>query len=356
MGNLVTALVTGAGAPGAAGTIGALRNNPDGLRFRIVATDINDEVVGKYLADRFQVVPGPESGDYIHEMLSVCEREHVDVIVPQTTREIGVLSKHVREFLDIDVGIVVCSPDSINIANDKYLLMETAKEANVPCPESYLTCSNDTLMEAAQKLGYPRKNVVVKPRISNGMRGFRVVTEDSLDVSTFLREKPDGVRICLSALMEILERGKWPELIVSEYLPGPEYTVDVFRGAAATIAIPRLREKIRSGITFDARVELRNDLVENSIVLAEILNLKYCFGFQYKCSDDGIPKLMESNPRVQGTMVTSNFAGFNMIYYSVLEALGSAVAAEGVEVTEGLRFSRYWGGLAALNGDVVGRV
>lgn len=37
----VVVLVTGAGAPGIAGTVYALRENPERKRFRIISTDIN---------------------------------------------------------------------------------------------------------------------------------------------------------------------------------------------------------------------------------------------------------------------------------------------------------------------------
>lgn len=46
-------LITGAGAPGIAGTVFALRENPDGKAFRIISTDINENAVGKYLTDNF---------------------------------------------------------------------------------------------------------------------------------------------------------------------------------------------------------------------------------------------------------------------------------------------------------------
>ena len=356
MGDIVTVIITGGGAPGIAGTVYALRNNPDGVSFKIITTDINDDVVGKYLADKFYKVSPPESQEYIPMLQEIVRREEVKVIIPQTTREIMFLSKNMEKFADLDVTITVSPFESIRIANDKLLLLEKAKEIGVPYPTYHLTDSEASLIEAVKLLGYPEKKIVVKPRTSNGMRGLRIITEEPWNVQKFLREKPDGVEIRLNALLDILRRGSWPELLVTEYLPGSEYTTDVFRGRYGTVVIPRLREKIRSGITFDAKVDLRADLIEYSTKLAEALNLTYCFGFQFKLSEEGIPKLLECNPRVQGTMVASVFAGFNLIYYSVMEALGKPTKIDNLNLKDGLKFKRYWGGIAINKDEFIGKV
>ena len=251
---------------------------------------------------------------------------------------------------------MVSSPEAIAAANDKHRLVRAARHAGIPCPESEITDSEDSLIRALERFGYPDKPAVVKPPVSNGMRGFRIVTKDPWDVERFLSSKPDGTEISRDALIDILHRGEWPELVVSEYLPGEEYTVDVFRGVNGVMAIPRVRLAIRSGITFESRVTMRDDLVSWSEKLAEELDLRYCFGFQFKCDGKGVPRLLECNPRVQGTMVVSMFAGFNIIYYAVWEALGRTVAVAGVVPADGVRFTRYWGGTASDESGVKGIV
>jgi len=352
----IAVMITGGGAPGIAGTIFALRNNADGISFKIITTDINNDVVGKYLADEFYKVPAPESERYIRVLQEIVLREEVKVILPQTTREITVLSQSAKEFANLGAHIVVSSYESVIMANDKFLLLEKAKQVGVPYPSYYLTNSEASLVKAVELLSYPREKVVVKPRISNGMRGLRILSEDQCDVQRFLSEKPEGVEIRLSALLDILPRGDWPELLVTEYLPGSEYTADAFRGEYGKVIIPRLREKIRSGITFDAKVDLRPDIIEYSEKLAEALNLKFCFGFQFKLSQEGIPKLLECNPRVQGTMVFSVFAGFNIIYCSVMEALGKPARISDLNLKNGFKFKRYWGGIGISENGFIGKI
>ena len=356
MGDLIPILVTGGGAPGIAGTIASLRNNPDGTCFRILATDINDNVPGKYIADSFATVPAPEHDEYIPALLDITEKERISALLPQTTREINVLSKHAQRFENVGIRVVVSSHDAITLANDKYLLVREAEQCGVPCPEYVLTDSRNSLLDALDALGYPERKVVVKPRVSNGMRGLRIISEEPWTVSDFLGRKPEGVEIRRDALLDILGNGDWPELMVSAYLPGREYTVDAFRGVKGSVVIPRTRDTIRSGITFETTVDLRRDLIEYTETLAEHIGLRYCFGFQFKLAENGVPHLLESNPRVQGTMAASAYAGFNMIYHAVTEALGYPADPGTTELVDGVTFKRYWGGIACDGDNCLGTI
>lgn len=358
MGRPITVLVTGGGAPGIAGTLFALRNNSEGIPVRIVTCDMRDDVVGKYLADAFYVAPPADDPNFVESLLKIAISERVDVILPQVTRELHLLSENVEQFKAHGIAIAISSRQSIELANDKWSVLQVAKECGVPVPESWLTSSETDFKQAARALGYPDKKIVVKPRLSNGQRGLRILSEKTWNVTRFLQEKPDSLEMRLDELTVILRTGEWPELIVQEFLPGEEYTIDVFRGNYGSVAVPRLREEIRSGITFKAKVELRKDLQTFALKLAEKLDLRYAFGFQFKLSEDGVPKLLECNPRIQGTMITAMLAGCNVIWWAVKEALGEKVTpTEPDWRANGMRFIRYWGGVAIYgDGKIAGPI
>jgi carbamoyl-phosphate synthase large subunit len=109
---------------------------------------------------------------------------------------------------------------------------------------------------------------------------------------------------------------------------------------------------IRSGITFEGVVENNEEIIEYSKSLSEKLGLEYAFGFQFKMDENNIPKLLESNPRVQGTMVLSTFAGANIIYGAIKKALGEDVPD--FDVKWGTRLIRYWGGISIHKNECVG--
>jgi carbamoyl-phosphate synthase large subunit len=342
--SVLTILVTGAGAPGIRGTLYALRKNGDRRPVRMIGVDADPDVVGRFLVDRFFRVPAPEHHSYLEELLRICRSESVDVVVPQTTREIAVLSRNLATLEAAHVRTMVSGPVAIETANNKHSVLQIFEKLGLPCPAYKLASCEAELLRAVEQLGYPQNPVVVKPPVSNGMRGVRVLRPQAWDVRRFLAEKPMGLEIPLEDLLAILRRGPgWPELLVTEYLPGPEYTVDAFRGEKVEIAVPRLREQIRSGITFRSRTESHAGMAEFTLCAARAIGLQYAFGFQFKLDSAGVPKVLESNPRVQGTMVASVFSGTNVIWMGVQEALGERIEVPPQPVIS--QFFRFWGGV-----------
>ena len=346
----LTVLITGAGAPGIKGTLYSLHNNFDNRQIKTVGTDIRDEVIGKYLCDRFYKINRPNDPQYLLDLLCICEKENVDVILPQNTAELAVLAKNKNKFENAGTKVAVSDEKSIEFANDKYKLMELAKKVGIPTAKYYLAENFDELLDYSKKIGWPEKPVVIKPPQSNGMRGVRIIDE-SVDLKKMLyTEKPTNIFTTMANLKTVI-RDSFPPLMVMEYLPHEEYTVDIL-GSSSPVIIPRKRDLIKSGITFEGTVEKNEQIIEYSEILSKELGLQYAFGFQFKMDENKIPKLLESNPRVQGTMVLSTFAGANIIYGAIKETLNEKIPE--FNVKWGTRLIRYWGGVGIQENEIVG--
>lgn len=345
----LTVLITGVGAPGTRGTLYALRTNPR-TKVRVVGTDIKESAVGRFFADHFHTLPPPEDEGYVDEVNRICALRRVDLIVPQTTRETAALAKAKSR---LSVPATVSAWDSVRKANDKLEVLRVFEKLRLPFPRYERASSTKELEEAAKKLGYPDVPVVVKPPVSFGSRGFRVlVAESSWTRSRFLSEKPEGAEIALADLLGVLRsegEARFPELIATEYLPGYEYTVDAFRGVKAAVALPRRRDEVVNGISFQTTMEYRKDIAGYTLRAAEELGLTCAFGFQYKMDSAGVPKVLECNPRVQGTMVASVFSGVNVVWMAVEEAMGEPPSAPRSRPRDA-SFRRFWGGVG-LRGD-----
>ena len=342
----ITVLVTGGGAPGIAGTIYALKNNLDGRSVRIVTVDSREDVVGKYMSDSFHVIPKADDDGFLEEVLKIVKEEGIDVVLPQVTRELEKFSENSDLFESIGVKVVVMKPEVLKVMNNKYLLMKEFQRLGYNQGKFRILRSKSDLFEFAEEMGYPENDFVVKLAVSNGMRGLRVVTSRKLDLKSFVNEKPSGIFATIDEIAALFDEGEL-ELVGMEYFPGEEYTVDVYRSplSGKVVVIPRLRSSIRSGITFEGVIERSEELIEKSERLSVHLDASYCFGFQFKRMKNGEFGLLESNPRVQGTMIMSVMAGANMIYWAVKEALGEEVDLDSVKPIWGLKFKRYWGGI-----------
>ncbi len=344
-------LVTGAGAPGIRGTLYALRAGDPAVF--TVGVDLSERAVGRTLTDAFHRVPPPEAPAYLDALRAVCRRERVDLVVPQTTREIAVLARQRDAFEADGVRVMVSDAAAVEAANDKGAVLRAFEDLGLPAPAWRTAHSEAALVEAVAALGYPDAPVVVKPPVSNGMRGLRILREAAWDVRRVLAEKPSGVEVSLDDLLAVLRRGSvWPPLLVSEYLPGPEYSVDAFIGERLAVAMPRRRDAVRSGIAFETTLlPVRAGLAGPTLRAARHLGLRYAFGFQFKEDADGVPRVLECNPRVQGTMVASVFGGLNAVWLGVQECLGAVPEALPAPL-RAATFRRYWGGLGIVGDDV----
>jgi len=339
-------LVTGAGAPGIAGTIYSLRNNYDNREMRIVGTDVKEHVVGRFLCDDFLTIPPSKDTDkYFAAIKSICKggtTPHIDIMIPQNTAELLFLSQHKAELEELGTRVLVSDHEPIVRANDKYNLFEVARAKGVPTSKYGLCEDFSTLSKLVEEMKDKNGYAVVKPPLSNGSRGIRIVCEHRDRKADFYNEKPNSLYVSLDELHGILGE-TFPKLIVMEYLPGDEYTVDVFRNGNDFCAIPRKREVIRSGITFAASLSKDFRLIDYSRKLADACGLSMCFGFQFKMNEREEPILLECNPRVQGTMVMSTFCGANVIYSSVKALLGETIPSFDIDWDTTLL--RYWGAL-----------
>lgn len=347
----LTVLITGSGAPGIKGTIFSLQNNWDKRDIRIVGTDIKEEVIGTYICDSYYQIAKPNTQDYLDQLLEICDKESVSVLLPQNTAELSILAKNRGLFEKQGTGIALSNNNAIDTANNKDKLLQCAEKLGVPTPQSYLVNTSEKLIEQATKLGWPNQSIVVKPPESNGMRGVRIIDE-SVDLKTkFYVEKPSSLYINMETLLGILGE-EFPELMVMEYLPGTEYTIDILMDEVTNVIVPRRRDVISSGITFQGTTENNHELITYSRKLATEIGLTSAFGFQFKLDYNGVPKLLESNPRIQGTMVLSTFAGANIIYGAVKQVLGEPIPE--FNINWGSKIIRYWGGMGICNKKIVG--
>lgn len=318
--DVLTVVVTGVGAPGTAGTIHCLRNNFSNRPVHIIGTDVNPVVAGRYLVDEFVQVPHGSDPDYDEE---TAELRHGtgDACIIQTTAEACAVSE-VRK----------------NAANKKWLndilLGQIRMPERIPLSTAY--DADDA--------------VVFRPHIGHGGRGAFIVVPDSAFHGFASAGGYGGpLTVVPKSQAQIYHRyndGIFGAYIVTEYISGIEYSVDCFRGAKTEVYVPRCSIEKRSGITFRAHVRPHEtEMVSMARRAAQILELYGAFGFQFIVSDmDHKPYLIECNPRVQGTMVASYFAGANIPWMCVMEQIDCPPTDSDWSLHPA-KFLRYWGGI-----------
>ena len=339
MGAVKRILVTGAGAPGGPGIIQSLKSV---CAYAVYGADIDSHASGRFLVDEFFQIPRPNENGFIGTLLEICLKKKIDVVVPLVTKELFVLSESTDLFAEHGIKVVVSENRALTIANDKAGLYDQLAGTSVCLPDYLVVSSKSELLKAVEAIGYPSKPVVIKPARGNGSRGIRIVNSQKSRFDLLFNEKPSSLYCSLDDYLDAIGDNAIPQLVVSEYLPGGEVTVDslVFNGKAEVILI-RQRDAMREGISVAGHFIECQDVEEQvRTIVSTIPGLEGPIGFQFKMSDSGRYGLLESNPRLQGTSVAAQGLGYNFPHQAVQACLSGSIDTP--QRTKNVGFKRYY--------------
>ena len=337
----LTVLVTAAGNVFMPGTLQCLKQNGE-RNIRLVGADMSDDATILQMCDAAYQVPRCTDPSYVDVLLDICEKEKVDVLLPIMSAELQALAESRDRFEAIGTLVSVSDPEALSIANNKLKLFDFLKENELPCAKYYQVHSIDELINCASKLGYPEESVCVKATDGSGSRGFRVLAESVSRFQTFFHEKPTAGVITLDEMCSILsEAEKFPELMVMEYLPGAEYSVDLLadRGKVLSCCV-RKSLRMENSIMLEAVIVDVPEVDSLCTAVVNKLGLDGNIGFDIRERADGTPIIMECNPRITAGIPYFNLAGVNLPYLCVKKLLGEKISESNPEYGRIIR--RRW--------------
>lgn len=287
------------------------------------------ELPGKYLVDKFVRVPGGNDPDFIPFMLDLVKKEHIDVLLPLATFELLALSQNIKNFEAVGCKVCVSNHAGLIKANDRFLLYKEFRDFDF-VPRFKKLNDGNRLAEEAGELGFPDEKVVVKPFISHGSIGLRILDNETDLYDHFIREKPNSISIPLEVGQAIFRDKRPDNILLTEFLPGKEYGVDLFiHPASGEITASFVRDNgdvFHSEISNGRLIEGKKFL-EVAVFIVKQLKLAYTINIDFKLDKHGDIKLLEINPRMPATSYLVYTAGFNLPLYSVYAALGRELPA-----------------------------
>ena len=334
-------ILTACGCPGASTLIRMLKQNGE-REVKIIGTDMSLEAVGRYLCDGFYKVPSGTSPEYIPAMMDLVEKEKPDLIFPESSNEVLSLARSKKEFEEIGTSVVVSSPESIELASNKYLMYEAVRKGSGIDLPTYHSASNlDDFLEAADKLGYPDSPIVFKPHFGKGSRGVRIIDPHANRMHQLMEEKPTNKFMSLEGFTEIfrgLEDEDFPDFLVMEYLEGMEKTADtIAMDGRELLTTIKTVERARWGVIVEGELVQDDSLVSQSREILRSIPLSYCVNIQFIAN-----KLIEINPRVS-TFIYQNdlIAPYLAVKLALGEITEEDVKAYRSKIDYGRRMIRY---------------
>jgi carbamoyl-phosphate synthase large subunit len=348
-GDRITILVTASGAPGSPRLLRALREG-GGARVRLVGVDMRGESAGRFLCDAFHRVPPGSDPGYLDALLEVAERERADVVFPQSSAEVPAISRGASRF---GAPVLVASADAVGRSSTKSETARLAHELGIPQPRTIEVGDPAAFRRAASELGYPQREVCMKPLEGKGARGFRVLSAAADRRAQLLDSRPGTLLpMRVEEAVEILSAGPgFPPMLVMEVVEGDELAVDALcRGGRALAIAAKTREAFRAGLAMEFRSIDRPDLVEHARRLIEALELDWLVNVQFLGD-----RLLEVNPRVSTLIYQRDL---NLPWLAVRLALGEIGDPEVVEAgrraTAGRRVTRYYEQVEYAGSDAAG--
>lgn len=333
-------LMTGAGAPGGPGIIHALKADPS---ITLHVCDANPLASGRFLSPAtFHVVPNARDSNFIPCIIDICRGFGINYILPLVTNELHKFAFHKDIFTSYGIYPIVSSSIDLNIANDKGALYSHLLDKGIPVPDFRVVTSLDEFITAVHDLDYPNAPVVMKPCVGNGSRGVRVINDNVNRFDLLFNYKPSSLVTTLGDVIASISDQCLPKLVVSEYLPGPELTVDsIVKNGQVYDLLIRRRTTINSGISVSGSFVIDNH-VDDYIrdIIKTLPGLEGPIGFQVKQSVSGDYRLLECNPRIQGTSVSAMGLGVNLPRRAVSFAAGMQL--DPILKRDGVSFCRYY--------------
>jgi len=303
-----------------------IRANPDKRGVTIYGTHPNPDSLYLQNCDYAFIEPDISGEAYIEFCLDFCKKHKIDLFIPR--KENVLISKNLGQFVELGVKVLVCPDSNLmgimdNKAETYRSVLQKEKEGRKLCtlPDFYVVNNIEDFKKAFERLSEKGHTVCFKPVVGEGANGFRVIKEQN-DSITQLFNHGAGFRIPYKYACEILsQQAVFPDLMVLEYLDGPEYSIDCLSSEEKLYAaIPRLKGsgRVRELIKHQDLIQLAQDF-------HQAYQLPYVFNIQVKYGREGVPKLLEINPRMSGGMHISCLSGINIPYLAIKILLGEPV-------------------------------
>lgn len=246
-----------------------------------------------HVYSKLTIVPNAYAQNMGQELTALRSREDIDAIFPAHDQAIHQLARAMPCYL-IGSPVVTCA-----ICRDKRSTLYTLLEGGVSVPQIYPG------VDAIPADAFP---VFLKPEQGQGTRGIYQKANDQTTVDFWINQDPT--------------------LLVTEYLPGTEYTVDCFTDFTGKLCFvgPRVRGRVSGGIAVHTRTVLHGELESQAELINKCMQFDGPWFFQAIEATDGRVCVTEVASRIAGSSGVQRARGVNLPLLAVYNHFKEPVA------------------------------
>lgn len=239
--------------------------------------------------------PAQEPDAYAKWLLDTLRARKFDLLIPSDDHALEIVLQH-RAEVNAWTTCVLPPAESYSLASDKYQTMRLAEQSRVPHPATRWPSDVVEVALQAEQWVYP---VVIKPRKSSGSRGIRIVHDPQELVRTY--QEIDA---------------QYPGPMIQEFIPaGDRFDVCLLYNLSGDVRASFVQREVRHfpldiGPSTVQESVWMPELVEQAKQLLQHLPWQGVVEIEFmRDPRDGVPKLMEINPRFWNSLEMAVQAG-----------------------------------------------
>ncbi len=287
----------------------------------IVGIDKKKKIKKNKYLNKFYSIKTNNDQTYLKNILKICVREKIELLIPWSDKEAVLLSEFKKNFTSKKIKVMVNNFSVIKKITNKFLTYEILKKARVRTPNYCLVKNKYQLTNALNKFEYPKKGVVLKPVSSRGGRGVKILQGKNLKLEKWIGSGKREKIIKINDFFISESLFKYGELIVMDILKSPAFDVDSF--CQKNTKVLSIRKRINpSGIPYKGNLIINNKIIKKYCKkISEVLNLKYLTDIDLLHDQNNKIVLLEVNPRPSGSIATAYSAKIPIFSYAIAKTL-----------------------------------
>ena len=308
------------------------------LNLSLIGVDLRPVDRALPLLDGFYQVAHGDENCYVNQILDIATRENVDIIVPFSDEEAFSLSCSRDQFDTYNIDILVSPNIVLDMIRDKqrvYVLLE-----NLGIRTALRTTVNtkEQLIKALRESEFPEKSVVVKPSSGRGGRGVRLLCGGDSPPQWVGSGKRE-VRLD-KVPKNVDDWFKYGPLMVMPLLNDPVYDVDIFAVQGEVVHYLARRRHNPVGIPYTGNdIVMDPEIKEYCAQITRALQLDGLHDIDLMTGNDGMPYLLEINPRPSGSIAAAHNVGYRLVTAAIAKRLNIDYEIKAITKEKRVEFS-----------------
>lgn len=222
-------LITSAGSTNGINVIKALNG------YNIISCDCDKLSAGLYMTKSY-VVPKATDKNFIKEILKICKKEKINIIIPTFSKELPIFAKNKKLFDDKGIKMAISELRTYELTENKLKCNAFLNKIGVDVPH----------------FNPDKFPIIIKPIIGSGSKNTYIIKNKK--EYNFYKNKDN---------------------FSEEYIKGDEYTIDGISNLDGKFicALPRIRIEKRGGLAIKSKVVKNDYLIKLAKMIVEKFNL-----------------------------------------------------------------------------------